>query len=75
MRLGDVLDAGSGDGTMAQLMAPRATSITCLDRNEKVVKAARVRLSRFKNVDVREGDVHDLPSPTALSTTSCSSTC
>src|SRR5258708_39141281 len=39
MRLGDVLDAGSGDGTIAQLLAPRARSVTCLDRNEKVVEA------------------------------------
>lgn len=61
MQLGDVLDAGSGDGTMAELLAPRAKSITCLDRNEKVVKAARNRLSRFKNVTVGAGDVHELP--------------
>lgn len=61
MRLGDVLDAGSGDGTMAELLAPRARSIACLDRNEKVVKAARARLGRFKNVTVSAGDVHELP--------------
>jgi hypothetical protein len=45
MHLGDVLDAGSGDGTMAQLLAPRAKSVTCLDRNEKMVEAARGRLA------------------------------
>ena len=75
MQLGDVLDAGSGDGTMAQLLAPRAKSVTCLDRNEKMVEAARRT--------AREGEErHGLPwatctscrSKTARSTTSCCST-
>jgi DNA-binding transcriptional ArsR family regulator/2-polyprenyl-3-methyl-5-hydroxy-6-metoxy-1,4-benzoquinol methylase len=61
MDLGDVLDAGSGDGTMAQLLAPRAKSVTCLDRNEKMVEAACARLAKLKNVTVTLGDVHELP--------------
>ena len=61
MQLGDVLDAGSGDGTMAQLLAPRAKSVTCLDRNEKMVDAARSRLAKVKNATVCLGDVHELP--------------
>jgi ArsR family transcriptional regulator len=61
MQLGDVLDAGSGDGTMAQLLAPRAKSVTCLDRNEKMVEAARARLAKVKNATVCQGDVHELP--------------
>src|SRR4051794_38763399 len=31
VRLGEVLDAGSGDGALAALLAPRARHITCLD--------------------------------------------
>jgi ArsR family transcriptional regulator len=61
MQLGDVLDAGSGDGTLAQLLAPRARSVTCLDRNEKIVEAARSRLATVKNATVCSGDVHELP--------------
>jgi SAM-dependent methyltransferase len=61
MKLGHVLDAGSGDGTMAQLLAPRAKSVTCLDRNEKMVEAARGRLAKVRNATVRLGDVHELP--------------
>ena len=61
MQLGDVLDAGSGDGTIAQLLAPRARSVTCLDRNEKMVEAARARLAKVKNAAVCLGDVHELP--------------
>lgn len=60
-RLGDVLDAGAGDGTMAQLLAPRARSITCLDRSEKMTEAARTRLARARNCTVVQGDVHELP--------------
>jgi SAM-dependent methyltransferase len=61
VQLGDVLDAGSGDGTMAQLLAPRARSVTCLDRSEKILEAARARLAKAKNAKVCSGDVHDLP--------------
>lgn len=61
MHLGDVLDAGSGDGTLAQLLAPRARTVTCLDRNEKVVEAARARLAKHENATVALGDVHELP--------------
>ena len=61
MRLGDVLDAGSGDGTLAQLLAPRAKTVTCLDRSEKMVDAARARLAKVKNARVVLGDVHELP--------------
>ncbi len=65
MRLGDVLDVGSGDGTMAQLVAPRAASVTCLDRSAKMVDAARARLSETKNATVQLGDMHELPFPNA----------
>jgi len=61
MQLGDLLDAGSGDGTMAQLLAPRARTVTCLDRNAKMVEAARARLARARNTSVVQGDVHELP--------------
>ena len=61
MQLGDVLDAGSGDGTLAQLLAPRARSVTCLDRNQKMAEAAQGRLAKAKNAKVRVGDVHELP--------------
>jgi SAM-dependent methyltransferase len=58
---GDVLDVGSGDGVIAELLAPRARSITCLDISERVVAAARERLSSLANVRVDIGDMHALP--------------
>src|SRR5262245_5821135 len=61
VRLGDVLDGGSGDGTIAQLVAPRARSVTCLDRSPRVLAAARERLSRESNVRYLLGDLEALP--------------
>jgi ArsR family transcriptional regulator len=61
VRLGDVLDAGSGDGAVASLLAPRARSITCLDRSRKVLAAARKRLGHLSNIHLVPGDLHQLP--------------
>ena len=58
---GDVLDAGAGDGTIAELLAPRARSITCLDKSARMVAAARRRLAGARNVRCLQGDVHALP--------------
>jgi ubiquinone/menaquinone biosynthesis C-methylase UbiE/DNA-binding transcriptional ArsR family regulator len=60
LRLGDVLDAGSGDGAIAQLLAARAKTVTCLDRSERVMAAARQRLGRERNVRFAVGDLHEL---------------
>lgn len=61
VRAGDVLDVGSGDGTVAQLLAPRCRSITLLDRSEKLLEAARRRLGDGASVAFRQGDMHELP--------------
>ncbi|PRQ02215.1 HTH-type transcriptional regulator KmtR [Enhygromyxa salina] len=61
LELGSVLDIGSGDGVNAELLAPRAERVTCLDLSERVITAARRRLERFTNVDFCVGDMHDLP--------------
>ena len=57
---GDVLDIASGDGVLAELLAPHARSILCVDASERVVIAARARLKAFANVEVRAGDMHAL---------------
>lgn len=59
--LGDVLDVGCGDGVVAGLIAPRAKTVTCLDRGERMLAAARERLRRFSNTAFALGDMHDLP--------------
>jgi ArsR family transcriptional regulator len=59
--LGDVLDIASGDGALAELVAPRAKSVCCLDSSAKVIAAAKRRLGRQKRVRFVEGDMHALP--------------
>ncbi|HJU26987.1 MAG TPA: metalloregulator ArsR/SmtB family transcription factor [Rhodanobacteraceae bacterium] len=60
LETGDVLDIASGDGVLAELLAPHAHSIVCVDSSERVVTAARERLKSFRNVEVIEGDMHAL---------------
>ncbi len=65
LELGDVLDVASGDGVIAELLARRARSLTCIDASERVVAAARQRLAEFVHVEVRGGDMHALALPDA----------
>jgi DNA-binding transcriptional ArsR family regulator/protein-L-isoaspartate O-methyltransferase len=58
---GHVLDIASGDGVLAELLAPHAREYVCIDASARVVNAASERLRRFANVQVREGDMHALP--------------
>jgi ArsR family transcriptional regulator len=61
LKLNDVLDIASGDGVLAELLAPHAKRIVCLDISERVVTAGKKRLSAFDHVDFELGDMHDLP--------------
>jgi len=59
--LNDVLDIASGDGVLAELLAPHARKIVCLDISERVVAAGKKRLGEFDHVDFELGDMHELP--------------
>jgi ubiquinone/menaquinone biosynthesis C-methylase UbiE/DNA-binding transcriptional ArsR family regulator len=58
---GEVLDVASGDGVLAELLAPHARRYVCIDNSSKVVLAASERLRRLPHVEVREGDMQALP--------------
>jgi ArsR family transcriptional regulator len=60
-RFGSVLDVGCGDGAVAQLVAPRAEKVTCVDKSEKMVTAAGKRLRRVKNAACLVADAESLP--------------
>lgn len=62
---GAVLDIASGDGVLAELLAPHAQRVVCVDASAKVVGAARSRLQAQRNVEVRLGDMHALDLPDA----------
>lgn len=61
LELGDVLDVASGDGVLAELLAPQAQSITCLDISQRVIDAGKKRLANYSNVSFEKGDMHELP--------------
>ncbi len=61
LKLGDVLDVGSGDGGAAHAYAAYCRSLTCIDTNPRMVEAARERLARYPHVRTRVADVHALP--------------
>ena len=66
LKLGHVLDVASGDCALAELIAPRATTVTCLDSSATVLKAGRRRLRHLDGrVGFRRGDMHALPFPDA----------
>lgn len=61
LRLGDVLDVGSGDGTAASVIAPYCRSLTCVDLDARAIATARDRLGRFPHARAEPADVHALP--------------
>lgn len=60
LSLGKVIDLASGDGAMAEIIAPNAISVDCFDISEKVVTAATQRLASLTNVNFAVGDMHDI---------------
>ena len=65
LALGEVLDMASGDGAVAELLAPHVRSLTCVDVSERVVAAARQRLAGHPHVRCVQADMHALPFSTA----------
>jgi len=61
LQLGEVLDVASGDGVLAELIAERARSVTCMDVSAKVLAAARKRLGKVPNVEFCQGDMNAPP--------------
>jgi ArsR family transcriptional regulator len=57
LQLGEVLDMASGDGVMAELIAGRSRSVTCMDISAKVLAAAHKRLSGLRNVRYCQADM------------------
>lgn len=67
LTLGRVLDVAAGDGVVAELLAPRASSYVCLDIDNTVAMAGRKRLQNagLQRVPYLQGDMHTLPFATA----------
>jgi len=65
LSLGDLVDIACGDGAVAELLAPRARSVTGVDLRAEALAQARRRLGRRGNVSLRRADMHALPFPDA----------
>jgi ArsR family transcriptional regulator len=61
LKLGDVLDVGSGDGAASAMVAPYCRSLRCIDVSARRVDSAAQRLARFPHVRVEVADVLQLP--------------
>ena len=61
LKLGDVLDVGSGDGAAAATLAPYCKSLTCIDTSPRMIEAANERLAKLEHVTAQVADVHELP--------------
>ncbi len=59
--LGRVLDVASGDGALAELLAPQVGEVVCVDRSPTVVTLGHARLAHLDNVHFVQADMHALP--------------
>lgn len=59
--LGRVLDVASGDGALAELVAPRAREVVCLDINPQVIQAGCQRVGKDPRLRFQLGDMHAVP--------------
>jgi ArsR family transcriptional regulator len=61
LRLGDVLDVGSGDGAAAAYLAPYSRSLVCVDISPRMIEAACERLAAYPHARALVADVEELP--------------
>ena len=54
-------DLGCGTGHLTQILAPFARRVVAVDRSPAMLEVARSRLKDCENVEVRQGDLGDLP--------------
>jgi ArsR family transcriptional regulator len=54
-------DLGCGTGAMTAALAPFVTRVVAVDGSAAMLQAARKRLQRYDNVDLRRGELESLP--------------
>ncbi len=56
-------DLGCGTGQLAETVAPHVHRVIAVDASDDMLTAARARLGKLANVDLRKGDLEALPIP------------
>jgi len=56
-----VADLGCGTGNVAAMLAPNVKQVIAIDSSAAMLKAAKKRLEEFSNVDLRRGELEQLP--------------
>jgi ArsR family transcriptional regulator len=56
-----VADLGCGTGNVAAMLAPNVKQVIGVDSSMAMLKAAKKRLMEFSNVDLRQGELEQLP--------------
>jgi SAM-dependent methyltransferase len=56
-------DLGCGTGQLAETVAPYVHRVIAVDASDDMLTAARARLGKLSNVDLRQGDLEALPIP------------
>jgi ArsR family transcriptional regulator len=56
-------DLGCGTGQLAETVAPHVHRVIAVDASDDMLTAARARLGKLSNVDLRQGDLEALPIP------------
>jgi ArsR family transcriptional regulator len=54
-------DLGCGSGALAEALAPFVRHVLAVDGSASMIENARERLGRFDNVELRRGDLEELP--------------
>jgi ArsR family transcriptional regulator len=54
-------DLGCGTGHVSEILAPSVARVLAVDESGPMLSAARERLRKYKNVELRSGTVEDLP--------------
>jgi len=60
-----VADLGCGTGALAAELAPRVRKVVAVDQSAEMLRAARKRLGRRRNVEIHEARLEALPLPDA----------
>jgi ArsR family transcriptional regulator len=56
-------DLGCGTGQLTETVAPHVHRVIAVDASDDMLTAARARLGKLSNVDLRKGDLEALPIP------------